>query len=188
LLWAWRTWCFSSIQSVWILPINAIVSSDTKTTRAKQSISHQISTVQSVISIPITYLKFAMLTALAFWTPKTRTQLYQNYFNCCQNSILKRDHYRSQRTPYWVIRSRITSTHMHHPAYSWFTMYNHVSFSCITKKQSRLVIGALFFEFQKKIILISDCFYDRNGLGMNVRQLTAPKTKSIRTTRQKRLM
>lgn len=57
---------------------NAIVSSDTKTTRAKTVHFTQISTVQSVISIPITYLKFAISYSLSVLdTLKTRTQLYQ---------------------------------------------------------------------------------------------------------------
>jgi len=69
----------SSINSVEYYQFsNAIVSSDSKTARSKTVYFKQISAAQSVFSIPLTYLQFAIsysLSVLAIL--KTRTQLFQ---------------------------------------------------------------------------------------------------------------
>jgi hypothetical protein len=69
----------SSINSVEYYQFsNAIVSSNSKTARAKTVYFKQISAAQSVFSIPLTYLQFAIsysLSVLAIL--KTRTQLFQ---------------------------------------------------------------------------------------------------------------
>lgn len=57
---------------------NAIVSSDAKTARSKTIYFKQILAVQSVISIPITYLQFAISFSLSLPDIlKTRRQLFQ---------------------------------------------------------------------------------------------------------------
>ncbi|WP_192501364.1 hypothetical protein [Flavobacterium sp. PL002] len=57
---------------------NAIVSSDAKTARSKTIYFKQILAVQSVFSIPITYLQFAISYSLnVLDILKTRTQLFQ---------------------------------------------------------------------------------------------------------------
>ncbi|NRS87342.1 hypothetical protein HNQ02_000242 [Flavobacterium sp. 7E] len=57
---------------------NAIVSSDAKTARSKTVYFKQILAVQSVISIPITYLRFAISYSLSVLDIlKTRRQLFQ---------------------------------------------------------------------------------------------------------------
>ena len=69
----------SSINSVEYYQFsNAIVSNDAKTARSKTVYFKQISAAQSVFSIPLTYLQFAISYSLSVpGILKTRTQLFQ---------------------------------------------------------------------------------------------------------------
>lgn len=69
----------SSINSVEYYQFsNAIVSSHAKTARSKTVYFKQISAAQSVFSIPLTYLQFAISYSLSVpGILKTRTQLFQ---------------------------------------------------------------------------------------------------------------
>ena len=69
----------SSINSVEYYQFsNAIVSNDAKTARSKTVFFKQISAAQSVFSIPLTYLQFAISYSLSVpGILKTRTQLFQ---------------------------------------------------------------------------------------------------------------
>lgn len=69
----------SSINSVEYYQFsNAIVSNDVKTARSKTVFFKQISAAQSVFSIPLTYLQFAISYSLSVPAIlKTRTQLFQ---------------------------------------------------------------------------------------------------------------
>ena len=67
---------------------NAIVSSDAKTARSKTIYFKQILAVQSVISIPITYLQFAISFSLSLPDIlKTRRQLFQKIISSIAQNL-----------------------------------------------------------------------------------------------------
>ncbi|NRT13941.1 hypothetical protein HNP99_000266 [Flavobacterium sp. 28A] len=67
---------------------NAIVSSDAKTARSKTVYFKQILAVQSVISIPITYLQFAISYSLSVLDIlKTRRQLFQKIISSIAQNL-----------------------------------------------------------------------------------------------------